>query len=303
VDTVTARRPIAFAGADLDRADHLRSNPAALAARMDHRARLLLLNGIDPTYAPDGGLAWGSLADAAPGAELIFLGLNAEGRACFAAAPDAASSSVGPPPPGLWAQMATMRPAELATYGVARSLAGWHARHRFCPRCGHGTVIAKGGWQRDCTNPACRAEHFPRTDPVVIMTIEHDGALLLGRQPRFPPHRYSALAGFLEPGESIEECVARESFEEAGVRLASVHYIASQPWPFPSSLMIGCHAIAMSRELTIDRSELDDARWFTRAEVAEAMAAGKRGAVGAAFEAPPPHAVAWHLLDSWLLEG
>ena len=158
-------------------------------------------------------------------------------------------------------------------------------------------MLAKGGWQRDCAG--CGAEHFPRVDPVTIMLVEHDDALLLGRQPRFPQGNYSALAGFVEPGEAIEEAVAREVLEEAGVRVRDVTYVASQPWPFPSSLMIGCHAQADDRALAIDRTELEDARWFTRAEVAEALAASARGARGRAFNTPPPTAIAHHLLRWW----
>ncbi len=296
-EIVTAERaPIAFAGSALDRADAVRTSPEQLAALMGPRARLLRLNGLEPRIDADGALDWGSLAEADLDAELIFLGLDAVGHGCFVAAPPLGDASTAPPGPRLWQAMAGLSPGDLATYGAARSLAGWHARHRFCPRCGGGTVAARGGWQRDCINPACKAEHFPRLDPVVIMTVEHDGDLLLGRQPRFPKGRYSALAGFIEPGESLEEAVAREIFEEAGVRVAHVAFVASQPWPFPSSLMLGCHAIAKGRDLVIDHTELDDARWFTRAEVADAMA----GAPDAAFGAPPPHAVAWHLLDRWL---
>ena len=158
-------------------------------------------------------------------------------------------------------------------------------------------MLAKGGWQRNCVDEACRAEHFPRTDPVVIMTVEHQGRLLLGRQPRFPAGRYSALAGFVEPGEGLEEAIAREIWEEAGVRVRDVRYVASQPWPFPSSLMLAAHAYADDDALTIDTTELEDARWFTRAE---AMGAQAEGREGQAFIAPPRHAVAWHLLDRWL---
>src|SRR4029078_846835 len=133
--------------------------------------------------------------------------------------------------------------------------------------------LAKGGWQRDC--PACGAQHFPRVDPVAIMLVEcandSGGHLLLGRQPRFPRGSYSALAGFVEPGETIEEAVAREVFEEAGVRVRDVTYIASQPWPFPSQLMIACHAYAHDDALTLDPNEIEDARWFTRDEVIEAF--------------------------------
>lgn len=286
---------IAFAGSRLDRADHVRADPAALAALMDWRARLLRLDGLDPLLAPDGGLDWGSLAEADPASELVFLGL-AEGRACFAEVAPRLAGSVAPANPRVWAAMAALPGDDLATYGTARALVDWHARHRFCARCGQPTVLAKGGWQRTCTGEACRAEHFPRVDPVTIMLVEHDGQLLLGRQPRFPPRRFSALAGFVEPGETIEEAVAREVREEAGVAVAGVRYVASQPWPFPSSLMIGCHATALGRELTIDTTELEEADWFTRAEVAAALA----GQEDARFLAPPPHAVAHHLLKWWL---
>ncbi len=294
------RRPIAFAGSGLDRSDHLRGDPEAVARLMDRNARLLLLDGLEPRLDAGGALVWGTLADANADAELVFLGLAEDGHARFVAAPPAGAANVSPPNPRLWQAMASLSSADLAVYGAARSLAGWHARHRFCAVCGHPTALAKAGWQRNCTRETCRAEHFPRTDPVVIMLVEHDGQLLLGRQPRFPPKRFSALAGFVEPGESLEEAVAREVFEEAGVRVSEVSYVASQPWPFPSSLMIGCHALATSAAVTIDGNELDDARWFTRRQVAEAMAAGDRGETGEAFGAPPRHAIAWHLVDWWL---
>lgn len=288
-------KPIAFAGAQLDRADHIRMDADKLNAAMDWRARLLRLDGLDPVITPDGQLDWGTLADADPASELVFLGLL-DGKACFAEVATSLIGSVAPANPRLWAAMSALPLDQLATYGTARAVVDWHARHRYCARCGNPTVLAKGGWQRNCTNDLCKAEHFPRVDPVTIMLVEHDGRLLLGRQPRFPPRRLSALAGFVEPGESIEEAVAREVLEEAGVRVQGVSYIASQPWPFPSSLMIGCHAFALSDELTIDRTELDEAGWFTRAEVAAAMA----GDDSAPFIAPPPQAIAHHLLDWWL---
>jgi NAD+ diphosphatase len=290
---------IAFAGAPLDRADHIRSDPAALDALMDWRARLLRLDGLDPVITTEGTLDWGTLADSNPDSELVFLGL-AEGRGCFAEVNPSLIGSVAPPNPRLWAAMASLDHSELATYGGARSLVDWHARHRFCARCGAPTRLTKGGWQRSCASDACKAEHFPRIDPVTIMLVEHQGNLLLGRQPRFPPRRFSALAGFVEPGESIEEAVAREVFEEAGVRVRDVTYVASQPWPFPSSLMIGCHSHADEADLTIDKTELEEARWFSRSEVAEAMDAQRRGSEDGAFIAPPPHAVAHHLLKWWL---
>lgn len=285
---------IAFAGARLDRADNVRQDNEKLAELMGVQARLLLLEGLDPVLGPDAELQWGSLADAAPDSEFVFLGLL-DGRGCFAAVPPADSKGA-PPNPRLWQSLSLMSPDDLALYGGARSLVDWHARHRFCARCGSATVLAKGGWQRTCTNDACKGEHFPRVDPVTIMLVECDGQLMLGRQPRFPPRWFSALAGFVEPGESIEEAVAREVFEEAGVRARDVTYIASQPWPFPSSLMIGCHAYADDQTLTIDTTELDEVRWFTREEVAYALT----GAQDAAFIPPPPHAIANHLMHWWL---
>ncbi len=290
--------PIAFAGSKIDRADHIRQSPDAISGLMNHRARLLLMSGLDPVIAEDGALGWGSLADADPEADLVFLGLDGT-SGCFAAVP--AAGSVAPPNPQLWQTMASLSGEDLATYGGARSMVDWHARHRCCARCGAPTKIAKGGWQRNCD--ACKAEHFPRVDPVTIMLVQHEDNLLLGRQPRFPAGNYSALAGFVEPGETIEEAVAREVFEEAGVRVRDVTYVMSQPWPFPSSLMIGCLAHADDPAVTIDANELDDARWFSRAEVVEAMQAAKSGGRGEAFGAPPPFAVAHHLLNWWVGRG
>lgn len=286
---------IAFAGSGLDRADHIRADADALGALMDWRARLLRLDGLDPQFDPDGNLAWGTLADAAPDSELVFLGLT-QGKACFAEVESDLLGSMAPANPRLWAAMSSLGSAELATYGTARALVDWHARHRYCARCGNPTVLGKGGWQRSCTNDVCKAEHFPRVDPVTIMLVEHEGRLLLGRQPRFPPRRFSALAGFVEPGESIEEAVAREVKEEAGVEVRDVTYVGSQPWPFPSSLMIGCHSHALSAELTVDKTELEEADWFTRDEVVLAMSGSEQGR----FIAPPPQAIAHHLLKWWL---
>lgn len=291
---------LAFAGSKIDRADHVRSSPERLAGLMNWQARLLLMDGLDPVLDANGNLGWGTLADAPEGADLVFLGLDGT-RGCFAAVP--AAGSVAPPNPRLWQAIAALEAGDLATYGGARSLVDWHARHRFCARCGHATQLAKGGWQRNCTSDACRAEHFPRVDPVTIMLVEHDDRLLLGRQPRFPAGNYSALAGFVEPGETIEEAVAREVFEEAGVKVRGVTYVMSQPWPFPSSLMIGCHAHADAPELTIDTTELEDARWFTRFEVEQALFAAREGGRGEAFGAPPRTAVAHHLMRWWVERG
>ncbi|MBV1689183.1 NAD(+) diphosphatase [Novosphingobium sp. G106] len=291
---------ISFVGSRMDRSDHIRGNPELLAGMMTPGARLLRLEGLDPVISAESRLEWGSLAEARDNAELVFLGRQ-DDRACFAQVP--AAGSVAPPNPGLWQAIATLSGEELATYGGARTIVDWHARHRFCARCGHTTVLAKGGWQRNCTNEACRAEHFPRVDPVTIMLVEHEGNVLLGRQPRFPAGNYSALAGFVEPGEAIEEAVAREVQEEAGVIVRDVTYVGSQPWPFPSSLMIGCHAWADDPTVVVDKTELDDARWFTRAEVEDAMQALERNEGGSAFRAPPRTAVANALLRWWVARG
>jgi NAD+ diphosphatase len=182
---------------------------------------------------------------------------------------------------------------EGAMLAAAKALMNWHIRHRFCSNCGSPTDVAVAGWRRDC--PVCKAIHFPRTDPVVIMLAVHGEACLLGRQPRFPKGMYSALAGFVEPGESIEAAVRREVHEEAGVACGAVRYFASQPWPFPASLMIGCFAEAESRVLEVDRVELEDARWFSRDE-AIALIEGRHPA---GLLAPAAMAIAHHLLKRW----
>ena len=283
----------AFCGQPLDRADYLRVDPAALA-ELRGDALLLTLDGLAPLLDGEGRLAFSPVAATRDDAELVFLGLL-DGRALFGAVPETGDTAPAYTLREMWRMLIGLPAEELALYGGARSVLDWHARHRFCARCGQPTVLTKGGWQRDC--PACGAQHFPRTDPVAIMLIEHEGSLLLARQPRYPPRSYSALAGFIEPGESIEEGVAREAWEEAGVRLRDVRYVASQPWPFPSQLMIGCHALAEARELTIDFTELEDARWFTRAQVIEAM---EKGPDSTAFVAPLRQAIAHHLLRWWL---
>ncbi len=282
---------LSFTGSRLDRADHVRADPERLAGYMNWKARLLVLDGLMPAMADDGGLAWTSLADASEDAELCFLGLD-DGKACFAAVPPKGDAAPRMANPQLWQLMATLRPDDLALYGGARSLTDWHARHRFCAQCGGPTEIAKGGWQRNCTR--CAAQHFPRTDPVTIMLVEHEGRLMLGRGLGWPEGRFSALAGFVEPGESIEEAVAREVLEEAGVTVRDVTYVASQPWPFPSQLMIGCHSHADNDELTIDQTEMAEVVFFSRDDVGAALAGS------GPFVAPPPHAIAHHLMNWWM---
>jgi len=291
LDTVKA--PIAFAGSPIDRADNVRMDRAALGNLMNWRARVLNLDGLLPEIDETGGLIWGTLADVSEETELVFLGLL-DDKAHFAPVP--ASGASGPAMPRVWQVMQLLRPEELAIYGGAKSLVDWHARHQFCANCGAPTRLAKGGWQRNCDN--CGAQHFPRTDPVTIMLVEFEDKLLLGRQPRFPPRMYSALAGFVEPGETIEEAVVREVWEEAGVRAGQVQYLASQAWPFPSQLMIGCTSVAEASDLTIDETELDDARWFTRAELEDARHAGPEGNELLIF--PQRFAIAYHLITWWL---
>jgi len=179
----------------------------------------------------------------------------------------------------------------------SKALLGWHARHRFCPNCGSPTKVVQAGWRRDC--PACGMQHFPRTDPVVIMLAISGERCVLGRSRRFAPTMWSCLAGFAEPGESIEEAVRREVLEEAGIACGRVSYFASQPWPFPSSIMIGCHAQALSEDLVIDREELEDARWFTRDECASML---KRKHPDG-LTTPPPVAIAHHIIRSFVEDG
>jgi NAD+ diphosphatase len=273
-----------FSGAGLDRADALRGDAAVIAALAGHSAaRELAWSGGLPELTADGRLAWQPVTTPE-----LFLGLDGESPR-FSPIHDAEGA-----PWAAFPLLAILTDGDAPLFAAALSLSRWHTRHRFCANCGHSTDLVRGGWSRRC--PSCSAEHFPRVDPVVIMIAEHDGELLLGRQPHYPPDRYSALAGFVEVGESLEDAVRRELHEEAGIAVRDVRYVASQPWPFPSSLMIGCSARAEGRELTIDHTELDDARWFSRDAIAAALA----GAPDAAFRPPPKAAIARTLLERWL---
>lgn len=181
----------------------------------------------------------------------------------------------------------------LGALAQARALLAWHANHRFCGRCGGPTEMRGGGVRRECLS--CRAQHFPRVDPVAIMLAVDGDRCLLGRQPQFQPGIYSALAGFVEPGETMEEAVRREVLEEAGIRVGRVAYHSSQTWPFPSSLMLGCHAEALSTEIVRDATELEDCRWFGRVEVA-LMLAGRHPQ---GLAVPPPMAIAHRLIAAF----
>jgi len=279
-----------FTGSPLHRLNLEHDADTQFAAHLaDPRARLLRLSGLDPVADAEGALAWAALTDAPAGAELALLGIIDDAPRFVALDPAARGSMHA----GIFALLTAMPAGEAALYATARSLVDWHARHGFCARCGVATAASRAGWARQC--PACSTIHFPRTDPVVIMLAEEGDAILLGRQASWPAGRFSALAGFVEVGESIEEAVARELFEEAGVRVTDVRYVVSQPWPFPSQLMIACMAKVETRDLALDLAEIVEGIWVTREEVRAALA----GDPGSRFAVPPPYAIAHTLLARW----
>lgn len=273
-----------FCGPGLDRADALRTNVEAVAELAGRaEARCLVWRDGLPSITEDGVLEWSG-----EGGRDLFLGLDGD-VPCFSAIPETVEDTRA-----AFGAMSPLQDREAPLFAAAVALGRWHSRHLFCPACGSATEPARGGWSRGCGS--CEAEHFPRVDPVVMMLAEHDGRVLLGRQPHYPPGRYSVLAGFLEVGESVEEAVRRELREEAGIDVADVSYVASQPWPFPWSLMIGCSARARSDRLVIDKTELEDARWFSKAEVESALS----GHAEAPFQPPPRFAIARTLLERWV---
>ena len=298
-------KQIVFSGSSLDRAALRRRDAAWLRERLaDDATRVLPVWRLAPLVrsgdAPK--LAWATPAlldgrEAAP--EPVFLGV-ADGVAHFAA-----DLSDRPEPlaefgfdgvahfPDLRAVAGLLPPGDAAIAAQARHLVDWHSRHGFCPGCGEATRPKDGGWARWCN--ACSTEHFPRTDPVVIMLVLDGERCLLGRQPAWPRPFFSALAGFVEGGETLEEAVQREVAEEAGLAVSNVRYLASQPWPFPASLMLGCTAHATTREIVVDRTELEEADWFTKDEVRAALAAPT-----ARLAVPPPMAIAHHLIRAWV---
>jgi NAD+ diphosphatase len=190
----------------------------------------------------------------------------------------------------------TLPPPDAGILATAKSMFEWRRKHRWCSNCGQETQVTDGGWKRQCAS--CHAEHFPRTDPVAIMLALHDGKCLLGRQASWPPGMFSALAGFIEPGETIEEGCARELKEEAGLTATAVRYHSSQPWPWPSSLMMGLMAEVDSAEAAPDQTELEAVRWFTKAEAAALI----KGELPGLF-APPPLAIAHQLIKAWAEEA
>lgn len=290
--------PIPFAGSQVDFAEMDRSDQALAQLAAHPKASTILLHrGQVASDGPDLLRAAPKQVDSLPLDDpgLIFLGLEGDGDPVFAASlksddllPDGALID-------LRMQGHRLRPDALAVAGRARSILDWHRTHPFCARCGTASTSDDGGAKRVC--PACGAEHFPRVNPVVIFLIEHEGSVLLGRGPNWPPGAYSALAGFVSPGETIEEAATREGMEEAGVTLTDHRYLFCQPWPFPSQLMIGLVSQAETRDLTIDPKELEDARWFSRDEVEAVMSK-----TGQAFLCPPRTTIAHQLLKAWLAE-
>src|SRR6201746_1710166 len=195
------------------------------------------------------------------------------------------------------AMQGVVPPDQLSAIAMAKSMVSWHQRHGFCANCGTRSAMTQGGWKRDCPN--CKTEHFPRTDPVVIMLVTHGDKCLLGRQKQFPAGMWSCLAGFVEVAETIEDAVRREIFEESGIRCTDVSYYMTQPWPYPSSLMIGCAARAANEDIILDRTEPADARWFDRAEAT--LMIKRQHPDGLA--GPHPFAIAHHLLGRWVDAG
>lgn len=251
----------------------------------------------DPMFAP------AEIASIATAPERIFLGLQGKAaRFGLAVAPDVIEAMKNDSRyvvtdlrsiavQGLVAQ------EHLAPISETKALLHWHARRRFCSNCGHTTDVVQAGWRRDC--PQCHGQHFPRTDPVVIMLAIRGDRCLLGRQARFGQGMWSCLAGFVEPGESMEEAARRETLEESGIICGQVKYFASQPWPFPSSLMIGCHTEALSEAITVDLNELEDARWFSRDEAAAMLMRQHPDGL----TTPPPMAIAHHIIRAYVEKG
>jgi NAD+ diphosphatase len=292
-------RPLPLARVGVDRAAHHRLDEAWLAAAWSHpTTRVFVVSGgqvlVEDT--PDGRTELVTMpAFEAPETEThrYFLGIDEDGVRYFAVQKDALPGRMDDVarPAGLRevGALLSQRDAGLMVHAVA--LENWQRMHRFCSRCGERTVIAAAGHIRRC--PACGAEHYPRTDPAVIMLVTEGSRALLGRQKVWPQGMYSTLAGFVEPGESLEEAVAREVHEEAGVEVDEVIYHSSQPWPFPSSIMLGFYAHAASTELRVDATELQDARWFERDWLLSHED-------GDDFRLPRRDSIARRLIDDWL---
>jgi NAD+ diphosphatase len=297
---------LGYTDSRIDRAAERRNDDAWLRAAMQDRragsyvigSELVVLKKSGATHDPL--FAYDELPALGPALETIFLGLcDGAPRFGIGIAQDRAEALKAR------ADLEVIDLRSIAVGGLAaaehlpplaeaKAMLHWHARHRFCSNCGAASEVSQAGWKRQC--PACKTEHFPRTDPVAIMLVTDGARCLLGRSGRFASTMWSCLAGFLEPGEAIEDAVRREILEEAGIVCGRVSYLFSQPWPFPSSLMIGCHAEALSADIVVDRSELEDARWFSRDEAAAMLL--RRHPDG--LTTPPPVAIAHHIIRDWV---
>jgi NAD+ diphosphatase len=299
---------LTYAGSSLDRLSEQRGD-SALVESLRANARNFVLAGESFVLAKrgeafDAGLTNDEAASAGEPLETALLGKDKVGRGHFARAisPEridaikARGNFIVVDLRSI-ALQGLVLPADQSALATAKALLFWHERHRFCSNCGKPTKPAQAGWRRDCA--ACGGQHFPRTDPCVIMLAIHGEQCLLARQTRFPPGMWSALAGFVEPGESIEEAVRRETLEEAGIPAGRVAYFASQPWPFPMSIMIGCFVEASTGKLKIDEVELEAARWVSKDEC-RLLLTGKHPA---RFFAPPPLAIAHHLIKTFVERG
>ena len=297
---------LGYAENALNRRGELRERPDEIDRLFaDPAMRTIVLKGDIPVLKQSGAahdalFARDELRTLGDIRERIFLGVD-DTRAYFAVALDAEEPDVATAQDGLLnldlrsiGVQGLVTPHVLGMLGTAKSLLGWHQRHRFCAVCGHASETRAAGWKRACIS--CGAEHFPRTDPVVIMMAVHGDRCVMGRQSRFAPGVYSCLAGFVEPGETIEDAVRRELYEEAGLAIGQVRYLASQPWPFPGSLMIGAIAETSSENIVIDHDELEDARWFTRDDVRKMLS----GIHPDGLIAPPPIAIAHSLMKAWV---
>jgi len=297
--TASSRAPYRLSE-PLERGHDKRGDETWLAARLADRETEFIPNWqsqnlVTHTPVAAARLHAADVADVLPQADaIIYLGAR-DDHAVFALGLPAAD-----PAPltshGKWVNMRTvgelLPPDDWAVLAYARSMVYWHERHRFCGICGHPTVSALGGHVRRCANASCATEHYPRTDPCIIVLVFSGDRCLLGRQHSWPPGRYSTLAGFIEPGESADQAVAREVYEESGIRLKEARYFGSQSWPFPASLMLGFHAEAATEDIHLHDGELGDARWFTRQELRDALTAGTVGL-------PTPVAISHHLISAW----
>ena len=309
---------VTFGGSGLDRAALHRSDAAKIASFLETGKVLPIWRGKPLTYLGQ-SLSWldaGHPALAHSGDGLVFLGLD-EGMPRFAAdisawSPEAgaqgieagfldASQQTHPALPNdmvfaeLRAVMTALTPREAELAIMGKAVLHWHRSHAYCSTCGAKSNPAMAGWQRGCT--ACGAQHFPRTDPVVIMLVTQNNKVLLGRSPAWPEGMYSLLAGFVEPGETMEAAVRREVAEETGIKVGDVQYLASQPWPFPASLMLGCAAEAISTEITIDPAELEAALWISREDMVGVMA-GEHPLIKPSRKG----AIAHFLITNWLAD-